>query len=159
MATGSEFSKACKEASRGMRRLPKELRRTLANRVRDEVAEPLAADIRAAWSGGYAPKLATATKARVQADPQIIVGGSRKVFSGGASVRDVVFGAEWGGGKRVAVIPRRDGRRGHTRRSTRQFAATGQHAVYGTIGRTLEQTFDRWASVVDDVIDQELPGG
>ena len=159
MATGSEFAHECKEAARNMRRLPKELRRDLANEVRDEVAEPLAGDIRAAWSGPYARALAGATKARVQTDPQIVVGGSRRVVSGGANARALVFGTEWGGGRRVTPIPSRPGRRGYRRRTTQQFPRTGQHAVYGTIHRTLDATFERWADVVDKIVGRVMGDG
>lgn len=159
MATGTEFAQACKEAARNMRRLPKELRRALANEVRDQVAEPLAADIRAAWSGPYGPQLSAATKARVQTDPQVVIGGARPRLSGGASPRDTVFGAEWGGGGRVKPIPARPGRRGHRRRTTRQFPAQGQHAVYGTVHATLNRTFERWADVVDKLVGRVMGDG
>lgn len=142
-----------------MRRLPAELRRALANEVRAKVAEPLADDIRGAWSGPHARVLSAATKTRVQTDPQIVVGGSRRVVSGGASVRDLVFGDEWGGGTRVKAVPRNDRRAGHRRRTTRQFPRQGQHAVYGTIHRTLDKTFERWADVVDDLIGKGMRDG
>lgn len=159
MATGSEFAAACKTASRQMRRLPAELRRALGNEVKTRVADPLAADIRGAWSGPYAAVLSAATKTRVGTDPQIIVGGSRRVVSGGASGRNLVFGAEWGGGRRVTAIPSKPGRRGHRRRTTRQFPTSGQHAVFGTIHRTLDKTFDRWVDVVDDLIGKAMHDG
>lgn len=159
MATGSEFSTACKTAARQMRRLPAELRRTLANEVKTDVAEPLAADIRGAWSGPYARVLAAGTKARVQTDPRVVVGGSRKAVSGGASVRQLVYGAEWGGGRRVKAIPKTPKRRGHRRRTTQQFPRAGQHAVYGTIHRTLDKTFERWVDVVVRVIDKGMSHG
>ena len=159
MATGTEFATACKDASRQMRRLPAELRRALANRVRDDVAEPLAADIRAAWRGPYAVVLSAATKARVQTDPQVVIGGARPRLGGGAGPRDLVYGAEWGGGRRVKAIPARAGRRGHRRRTTRQFTGQGQHAVYGTIARTLEATLDRWADAVEDIISKAMRNG
>lgn len=159
MATGSEFATACKTAARQMRRLPAELRRALANEVRDAVAEPLAADIRGAWRGPYAPVLAAGTKARVQTDPQVIIGGSRRVVRGGASVRDLVYGEEWGGGRRVKAIPARPGRRGHRRRTTRQFAGQGQHAVYGTVARTMERSLERWADVVERIVTGVMRNG
>ncbi|MFW5473689.1 hypothetical protein ACOCJ5_10295 [Knoellia sp. CPCC 206450] len=142
-----------------MRRLPAELRRTLANEVRDEVVEPLAADIRAAWTGPHARALSASTKARVSGDPKIVVGGARRVVSGGASARQLVFGNEWGGGKRVKAIPARPARRGHRRHTTRQFPTTGQHTVYGTIHATLDRTFDRWADVVNRIIERSLDRG
>lgn len=159
MATGSDFAAACKDASRQMRRLPAELRRTLATEVRDEVAEPMAADIRSAWHGPYAAALSGATKARVQTDPQVVVGGARRVVSGGASARDLVFGTEFGGGRRVKAIPARAGRRGHRRRTTQQFPAGGQHAVYGTIGRNLTRYLESWADAVDKIVGKVMGDG
>lgn len=159
MATGSDFATACKDASRKMRRLPAELRRALANEVRDTVAEPLAGDIRGAWSGPYARALSAATKARVQTDPQVVIGGSRRVVSGGASARDLVFGTEFGGAERVKAIPSRPGRRGHRRRTTQQFPRQGQHAVYGTIGRRLDKYLDLWADAVERIVGKVMDGG
>lgn len=159
MATAAEFTAECKRASRSLRRLPADLRRALGQRVKADVAEPLAADIRSAWTGPYGPALSAATKARVSTDPQVVIGGSRRVVSGGASPRQLVYGAEWGGGKRVARIPSRPGRRAHRRRTTAQFPRQGQHAVYGTIGATLDRTFDRWVTVVADLIDDTLERG
>lgn len=152
-----------------MRRLPKELRRALGREVKDTVAEPLAADIRSAWRGPHAHVLSAATKARVSTDPQIVIGGSRRVVSGGASPRDLVFGNEWGGGKRIALVNRRRtagrgrvsaaerasaGRRIHRRHTTRQFPRQGQHAVYGTIHATLDRSFERWVTAVNQIIDK-----
>lgn len=142
-----------------MRRLPAELRRGLAKEVQTAVAEPLAAEIRSAWHGPHAAVLSAATKARVQTDPQVIVGGSRRVVGGGASVRDLVMGEEWGGGQRVKAIPARNGRRGHRRRTTQQFPRTGQHAVYGTIHRTLDKSLERWADAVDRIVGKVMSDG
>lgn len=142
-----------------MRRLPAELRRALGNEVRDTVAEPLAADIRSAWTGPYGPALSAATKTRVGTDPQIIVGGSRRVVSGGASARDLVYGEEWGGGRRIKAIPSTPRRRGHRRRTTRQFAGAGQHAVFGTVARTLDKSLERWADAVDRIVNQVMRNG
>lgn len=142
-----------------MRRLPAELRRALGNEVRDTVAEPLAADIRSAWTGPYSPALSAATKTRVGTDPQIIVGGSRRVVSGGASARDLVFGTEWGGGRRVKALPATTRRRGHRRRTTRQFAGSGQHAVFGTVARNLDKSLERWADAVEKIVNQVMRNG
>ena len=159
MAGGTEFATACKDASRNMRRLPAELRRALAKEVRHAVAEPLAAEIRSAWSGPYGPALAAATKARVQTDPQVVIGGARRVVSGGASPRDLVFGTEWGGGNRVKAIPRTSRKAGHRRRTTRQFPGAGQHAVYGTVHATLDRSLERFADAVDRIVGKVLGNG
>lgn len=142
-----------------MRRLPAELRRALAREVKTAVADPLAGDIRAAWTGPYAPALSGATKTRVATDPQVIIGGSRRVVSGGASARDLVFGTEWGGGKRVKAIPGNARRRGHRRATTRQFAGAGQHAVYGTVARTMDRSLERFADAVDKIVGQVIGRG
>lgn len=152
MATPDEFAQACRQTSRQLRRLPKDLRRELGQRVKPEVAEPLAQAIGAAFTGPHAARLSAGTKARVAGDPQVVVGGARRVFSGGASVRNVVFGDEFGHGDRVTAVPARAGRRGYRRHTTRQFPRSGRRAVFGTVARRLEDTFDRWSSIVDDVL-------
>lgn len=170
-----DFARACKDAARQLRRLPRDVRQELATEVRDAVAEPLAAAIRADWRGPHAAVLAAGTKTRVQVDPMVVVGGARKVVSGGAGVRDLVFGNEFGGGKRVALVgrPKSNGRRRrgkvtaaeasgsriYRRRTTRQFPVEGQHSVFGTIEGTLDATFDRWVDVINRRIDRSLDSG
>lgn len=159
MATPEEFAQSCKQAARSMRRLPADLRRALGNDVRDTVAEPLAADIRHAWTGPHARVLSAATKARVQTDPRIVIGGSRRVVSGGANPRQLVFGNEWGGSRRSAVVKGGPRRGPYRRRVTQQFPRQGQHAVYGTIHATLDRTFDRWVEAVEKIVDKVVPRG
>lgn len=166
----SEFATACKQAARDLRRIPKELRREVGAEVKKDVADPLAAAIRQAWHGPQAAVLSAATKTRVNVDPVIVVGGSRRVLSGGGSARDVVFGNEFGGGKRSALVnrPRSAGRkrRGRVttteaattrkkifrRHTTKQFPVEGQHAVFGTVEDLLDDTFARWVDVIDRLI-------
>jgi hypothetical protein len=146
-----EFEQACRAAARDLRRVPAELRKRLGREVRDDVAEPLAAEIRAAFDGPYRAVLVGAVKARIQGDPMIVVGGSRRVLSGGASVRDVVFGDEFGGGSRLGTVRSTSRRRGHARHTTRQFGPPRGN-ILGTISSNTQATFDRWADVVERII-------
>lgn len=155
---GTPFSIAAREAARATRRLPAALRRALAHRVRDDIATPLAASIAQSWVGPYAAVLASATKARVSADPRIAVGGSRPRLSGGAGPRDLVFGVEWGGGKRRTRIARTSKHAGYVRHSTRQFP-TAQHTAYGTVGEQLPHILDTYAGIVLAVVDEEVGHG
>lgn len=152
MATTDEFAQECRQAARSIRRLPADLRRALGQRVKPEVADPLAAEVRTAWTGPHAAALSAGTKTRVSGDPQLVVGGSRRVVSGGANVRQLAFGDEFGGGSRVGQVAGTSRRRAHRRRTTRQFPRTGQAAVFGTVSRRVESTFDRWTKIVDDVL-------
>lgn len=152
---GDDFASMCKATSRNLRRVPAELRKRIGREVRDVVAEPLAADIRQSFDGPYRRVLVDAVKTRVQGDPMIVVGGSRRVLSGGASVRDVVFGDEFGGGSRVSVVPSTGRRRGHTRHTTRQFGRPRGH-VLGTIRSTADLTFARWTEVISKIIDDTV---
>jgi hypothetical protein len=93
------------DASKALRRIPKEVRRALAAEVKTEVAAPLAVKIAGAATGPYNRVLRNGTKARASADPQIVVGGARPRLSHGAGPRDVVFGTEFGGGKRITRVP------------------------------------------------------
>lgn len=148
-----DFRGACQAASRDLRRLPTDLRRTLANRVRPDVADPLAADIRKTFRGPYAAALSTQTKTRVSGDPKIVVGGARRVVSGGASARDLVFGDQFGGGKRVAEVTRRT-KRGtvrYRRHTTAQFR-NARPTIYPTIARTIDRTLERFANIVEEVL-------
>ena len=142
-----------------MRRLPAEVKRTLRARTKEEVADPMATDIRAAGRGVYSRRVAPTAKVRSNADPTIVVGGARKVASGGAKGRDLVFGAHFGGGSRVTAIPTRPGRAGHRRHTTRQFAGTKDPFVFYTVGRNAARYLELWADVITDTIRKELGNG
>lgn len=151
-----DFTAACKNAARDLRRVPAELRKRLGREVRDEVAEPLADDIRAAFDGPYRRVLVGAVKTRIQGDPTIVVGGAARALRGGASARDVVYGDEFGGGSRVGVVRSTGKRRGHSRHTTRQFAGKARGNIIGTIRRTADATYERWSDVVARIIDESV---
>lgn len=151
-----DFVAECKAVARDLRRVPAELRKRLGREVRDDVAEPLAGEIRSAFDGPYRGVLVGAVKARIQGDPMIVVGGSRPVLTGGASVRDVVFGDEFGGGSRLGTVRSTSKRRGHARHTTRQFAGKARHNILGTIEDNAAKTFERWADVVERIIKEAV---
>jgi hypothetical protein len=151
-----DFAKQARDAARDLRRLPAELRKRLGREVREDVADPLAQDIRAAFTGPYRAVLVSGVKTRIQGDPMVVVGGARRVLSGGASVRDVVFGDEFGGGERTSVVRSTPTRRGHTRHTTRQFKGKARGNIIGTIRATADQTFDRWVATVDRIINESV---
>lgn len=152
MADLDAFARDCMTASKQLRRIPADLRRALASDVKTEVAAPLAAKISAAASGSYGRALAPQVKARASADPQIVIGGTKRIASGGASGRQLIYGTEFGGGSRVTAIPTRPGRRGHRRRTTRQFIRQHRPFVFNTIGRNGGWVLDRFAHIVDSVL-------
>lgn len=153
MADLQAFERSCRDTSRQLRRLPADLRRGLASDVQPLVAVPLAAKIADTFTGPWAPALATATKARKVADPTIIVGGARRVVTGGASARDLVYGAQWGGGKRIGTVTRRT-RRGSTSyraRTTAQFRAPHE-TIFPTIRAQGGWVLDQFAEIVARVL-------
>lgn len=158
MAATSDFVTACKTAARQLRRLPAEVRRTLGARMGQEVAAPLAADIARDWSGPYARVLAAGTKARVGADPTVVVGGATPRLSGGAGPRTVVYGAEFGGGSRRGFVTSPRGRR-YARHTTRQFPPGGQHAIFGTVEAQLPELLEHTADLVLEAVDQVVTDG
>lgn len=100
------FERSCRDTSRQLRRLPSDLRKAIAAEAQERVADPVAGFIADAWTGPWATELAAGTKGRKAADPTVAIVGSRPVVSGGAAVRDLVYGTEWGGGKRTANVNR-----------------------------------------------------
>lgn len=158
MSDLEEFGQECKEVARKMRRIPSELRRALASEVKDEVATPLASKIAASTSGPWASELASAVKARKLTDPTIVIGGSKKLVSHGASARDLVFGTEFGGGKRITAVPRNEKHRGYRRRSTNQFVPDHPF-VYSTIAKNGEWIMDRFAEIVIRVLEKGVNDG
>jgi hypothetical protein len=138
MASTDAFSQACREAARSARRLPAELRRALSTRTRPEVTEPEGRRIAAAATGPHARILSAGVKPRTGASPQLVVGGASPRLSGGAGPRDVVYGDEFGPGKR---------------KRTRQFK--GRHPfIFPTIARDAEEILDGYARIVDDVLEE-----
>ena len=156
MATPDEFARNCREVSRQLRALPSEMRRELSSGVQDEVAVPEASRVKAALSGPWGSALAASTKARKLADPTIVVGGTRRVVSGGASGRDLVYGSQFGGGGRVSTVTRRGPGRPSTfrRRSTRQFAGKGRETILPTIRRDADLILAGFARIVDRVLER-----
>lgn len=158
MATPTEFAAACRQTSRAARRLPAEVRRDLKARVRDRVAEPIAADVRAGGSTTYTRLVAGTTRVRADADPTVVLGGARRLVSGGARGRDLVFGAQFGGGKAVVSVPSRPGQRAHRRRSTMQFGGRDPF-VFATLRRNIDRYLGLWADVVVETVGRVIPGG
>lgn len=152
-----EFAAECREVSRSMRRLPAEVKRALRARSRAEVAEPMAADIRTGGRSVYARTVAPTARVRSNADPTIVLGGARRIASGGASGRDLVFGAVFGGGRKVGTVKATGRTKAHRRRTTRQFASGRDPFVYRTVFSNVEEYLDRWATIITDEVRKVFP--
>jgi len=161
MTSTEPFERALRDTSRALRRVPADLRRELSAEVASRVTEPLAARIASRWAGPYAAVLSAATRSRKGADPVIVVGGRRPVVRGGAAASQLVYGAEFGGGKRRTRTTRstRNGGRSTTYdlRSTQQFARRSP-AIIPTLRADAPAAIDAWAETVLDVLEQ-LPAG
>ena len=148
--------------ARDLRRAPKAIRDAVKRDSRSEIAEPLAAKIRTAASGPYARVLAAGTKTRAGsgAEAQIVVGGARPKLSGGAGPRHVVFGTEWGGGKRLSPVlgHTRAGVkvRGYRRFSTNQFRRTKRPFIFPTVGKNIDRIIEAYAGIVSRALDDVL---
>lgn len=157
MPIAEDFARECDYVAKAIRRTPKEVRKELNHRVKDEVARPLAHDIGAAARGPYAHVLRAGAKARAGADPKVIVGGKRPRVSGGAGPRQLVYGTEFGAkGQRRVRIPRTPKHKGYTRYATRQFLGKKHPFIFPTIERQLPRIFDTFADIVIDVLDREV---
>lgn len=159
MATPEEFSAECRLASKNLRRVPRELRRALSSEVKNQVAVPLASRVGSAARGPWSRVLQAGTKARAGADPTIVVGGLRPKLSGGAGPRQVVFGAEFGGGKRLTAVPRTARHRGYRRYSTNQFRANKTPFVFPTIAKNLPWVLDQFADISMTTLNKEVNRG
>ena len=147
------FERECKVTARNLRRLPADLRKALAAQVQPRVAAPLAGKVAQTFAGPWAAPLAASTKARKLADPTIVVGGGRPVVSGGASARQLVYGATWGGGKRVAQVTRktRAGSVTFRRHVTKQFQGKARDNIFPTLRSNGAWVLDQFAAIVDEV--------
>lgn len=155
MGTPEQFQRECKALARAMRRLPPVLRRELGADVRREVAEPLAAAMRSSLAGPYASALQGAIKTRVSVDPQIVVGGARRVVSGGARQRQLVYGVEFGGGKAVRRVSASRRAGVYRRKVTNQFVPAHPF-VFSTISDRGAAMLEAWADVIVKRIGEEF---
>jgi hypothetical protein len=159
VSTPEEFAAECRQAALGLRRVDKDLRRELSGQVKEKVAEPLAKRVGSAARGPWSRVLQAGTKARAGADPKIVVGGLRPRLSGGAGPRQVVFGTEFGGGKRLTAVPASARRRGYRRYSTNQFRSNKAPFVFPTIGKNIDWVLDTFADITLTILDKEVNRG
>lgn len=156
MSTPQEFADECDAVAKALRRIPREVRRELSAQVKEKVAQPLATAIGRQAHGPWERVLQAGSRARAAADPKIVIGGKTPRLSGGGGPRDVVFGAEFGGGKRTTTVPARAGRKAYRRASTRQFVRNYDPFVYPTIEANVPEVLDTYADIVLDVMDKEV---
>lgn len=159
MAVRDPFAGASRDAAKALRRLPAEARKVTGREVQERVAEPLAEAVRQRYTAGppMVAALAQAVKTRVQVEPVLVVGGARRLVSGGAKGRQLVYGVEFGSGsvvKRARQLGATGRARGSTRGTTAQFAGPGHDVVFGTFRARAEQTYTAWLGVLDTVLDQ-----
>jgi len=155
VSTPDEFARECEAAAKALRRVPKELKRALAQEVKTEIAVPLATRIGGAARGPYGHALSGSVKARASADPQIVIGGSKAIVSGGASARQLIYGTEFGGGKRVTAVPRTARHRGYKRASTNQFHPAHPF-VFPTVERNADWVLEQFADITLKVLSNEI---
>ena len=156
MASTDDFAQGCRDASRNLRRVDKELRRALSSESKEKVAAPLAAKVASAASGPWARVLAAGTKARAGADPTIVIGGMRPRASGGAGPRALVYGTEFGGGSRRAELPGSPRRRRHHRNTTAQFRRNMHPFVFPTIAKNVDWVLDTFADIAMTTLEEEV---
>jgi hypothetical protein len=147
------FERECKATARNLRRMPADLRKALSAQVQPRVAVPLAGKVANSFAGPWAAPLAASTKARKLADPTIVIGGSRPVVRGGASARQLVYGATWGGGKRVASVTRRTRAGSTTYRAhvTKQFQGKSRDNLIPTLRASGGWVLEEFAAIVEEV--------
>lgn len=155
------IAQECHEAARALKRAPAEVKKATKLAVRTTLAEPLARAIGSAAGGPWGRVIGSATKSTADVTPRIKIGGARRVVSGGASVRQLAPGTEWGGGRRVTGVTRRKlngGSVSYRRRSTAQFKAP-RPFIYPTIDQRLPALLEDYADVVADALQEVIDRG
>ena len=150
-----DFRDEVRGLSRRLRQLDPEIRKQTQQRGRELVAEPMRRAMAAgATRSPYYPKVISAMKAMGGATPTVKTTAAKKVFSGGASTRDVVPGAVWAhGGKSSTAVAPTARRRGYKRRTTtQQFAGEGVDFLYGPVRGQAPQLLAAWHDIVDAAI-------
>lgn len=142
------------DLARDLRTAPKAIRDAIKRESRDAIAEPLAGKIRAAASGPWAKVLVPGVKTRAGsgAEAVIVIGGARPKLSGGAGPRQVVYGTEFGGGKRLSITPRTAKHRGYRRYSTAQFRRNRREFIFPTLGHNADAVSHAYADIVLDAL-------
>lgn len=138
---------------RALRALPKEAQATMRDASSDIAADVAGrAAVRARFVGGVAKHVAPTIKARRDRVPKVVMGGSTRLpdrpggRSGrGQTVGDVIWGAEFGGGRRP---------------STRQFSpwrGNGEGAGYflwPTVRENADETMERYGDALVKAVDR-----
>lgn len=119
----------------------------------------MAADVRRAGRTVYATRVAATTRVRSDADPTLVVGGARRILSGGARGHHVVWGIHFTAGKRVTAVPATARRRGYRRRSTNQFIGRRDPFVFTTVYGNAARYLELWADIITDEIGKALGNG
>ena len=89
------------------------------------------------------------------------VRGARRVVSGGASARQLVYGATFGGGSRRSTVTRRTSSGRSTTyqvHTTRQFRGKARDDVFDTIRANGAWVLTQFAGIVDDVLGKASNG-
>lgn len=146
------------QLAQSLRRAPKAVRDAIKVESRAKIAEPVAGRIRSAASGPYARILAPGTKAQAGsgAEARIKIGGLSPKVSGRAGPRQVVFGVEFGGGKRLSKIAAGRGHRGYRRYSTRQFVRHKAPFIWPTVHKNADAIEEAYAEIVLDALHKEV---
>lgn len=156
--TPQEFARECDRAAQAVRSLPRALQQAYTARTRHEVADPLAARIRSAGRGVYGTRIAPTATVRTGTVPLVVVGGTARVVSGGATARDLLWGNELAQPARVAAVPARSRQAAHRRRSNVQTRTHRAPFILRTVNASIEWAFERWAKIADDALDQVTRG-
>lgn len=136
------FERSCRDLSRQLAVVPGKVAAALEREAPSKVAEPVARRVAARWSGPWAGVLAAATKAITGSPTGVVVGGTAPVVSSGASVNDLVWGNEYGGGRRP---------------TTQQFVPR-HPAVITTIEGAVGELEDAYADIVQDELEEVARG-
>jgi hypothetical protein len=161
-------ARALSAAVRAARNLPADLRAELRRRTAREVVAPVARQVQlaAGASGDPFARLFRSRGVTVRPgdEPILVVGGPERIGDHGGTLRAVVKGAEFGGGRAFTTYLRRS--RGTRRRAPRdkrvrrratvEFGPATRDGtfVYPTILREVPATLDRYARILADVADK-----
>ena len=142
--------------------MPKDLRRDLKTAVADDVAGPLADEVRRAsyTAGPYGGRFTTKVR-RGSEEPSIQVGGSRRVVSNGGTGAQLFYGTEFGGSAsrhqpahRPYTRTSRTGTRHSVWRNTTAQFVPAHPFVFPTFRRNADRTYEAWLDTLDPFLDQ-----
>lgn len=153
-----DFQSEAREVGRLMRSLPKDVQKAIKAKGKDRIGVPLADAIRSASrQSKWYPKVTSQVKPVAGAAPGVKLTSAKRVFSDGASTRDILPGSVWGGGgtrKKPVARKKKSGGFTHYQRRTTAGFRNPVDFVYRPISDGGAHYLREWTKLMDEAVQE-----